>query len=135
MTILAKPVCEECGNDGTKARLYVTIDASYDAKANAWILEEREDEGGGELDCLECDHRTDAPPFPYEVTVPHAAAPDLFAVMIGYGDNPAGHIVPGTYTDFDAAQAEANSRANAPGRWACVYQIAARGVPVQHQEG
>jgi hypothetical protein len=65
--------CEKCGNTGDKASLYLTIDAKWDGEV--WTLEEREDEGGAELDCLECDHRTPFPgedgetPFPYGMTL------------------------------------------------------------------
>lgn len=54
----AGPVCAKCGNDGGESSLYLTIDAKWDKSAGAWELEEREDDGGGELDCLNCDHRT-----------------------------------------------------------------------------
>jgi hypothetical protein len=67
-----KPVCEECGNDGTKGRLYVTIDARWDAERGGWVLERREDDGGDELDCLACDHRTplhEVKVFPYDAFV------------------------------------------------------------------
>ena len=63
--------CAKCGNDGTKASLYLTIDAKWNGEA--WILEERDDDGGRELDCLECDHRTDVREvpeiFPYGMEV------------------------------------------------------------------
>jgi hypothetical protein len=64
----SKIKCEECGNDGTDGSLYLTIDAKW--RDGVWELEEREDEGGGELDCLNCDHRTEAPEgiFPYGMT-------------------------------------------------------------------
>lgn len=52
------PKCGHCGNDGTEGALYLTIDAQWDAERQAWLLREREDEGGGELDCLACDKRT-----------------------------------------------------------------------------
>ena len=64
--------CAECGNDGTEGSLYLTIDAKY--RNGEWELEEREDDGGMELDCLECDHRTPFSthegevPFPYGMT-------------------------------------------------------------------
>jgi hypothetical protein len=64
--------CEECGNDGTRSSLFLTIDAKY--RDGEWELEEREDDGGMELDCLECDHRTNFStgdgevPFPYGMT-------------------------------------------------------------------
>lgn len=48
---------------------------------------------------------------------------DLFGVMVGYGPDPKGSMIPATFTDYDSAQEHANSRANAPGRWACVVQI------------
>lgn len=62
---MTKIKCEKCGNDGTEASLYLTIDAKWDGEN--WTLEEREDAGGAELDCLVCDHRTAAPEgiFPY----------------------------------------------------------------------
>jgi hypothetical protein len=69
---MKQPVCAKCGNDGTKASLYLTIDAKWDGEV--WTLEEREDDGGGELDCLACDHRSPFPdddgetPFPYGMT-------------------------------------------------------------------
>jgi hypothetical protein len=62
------------------------------------------------------------------------AAPDLFGVMIGYGPDANGAILPETFTSYDDAETEATKRANAPGRWACVYQLAARGFPVAHSE-
>lgn len=52
------PVCAKCGNDGGEGSLYLTIDARWNKSAGAWELEEREDDGGAELDCLNCDHRT-----------------------------------------------------------------------------
>lgn len=52
------PVCAGCGNDGTRASLYLTIDAKWRPDLGAWELEQRLDSGGQELDCLECDHRT-----------------------------------------------------------------------------
>lgn len=57
--------CGKCGNDGTAGSLYLTVDAKWNGET--WELEEREDVGGGELDCFECDHRTEAPEgiFPY----------------------------------------------------------------------
>lgn len=61
--------CNHCGNDGTQASLYLTIDARWDG--DVWTLEEREDSGDMELDCLACDRRTPFPgedgetPFPY----------------------------------------------------------------------
>ena len=64
--------CEECGNDGTKGSLFLTIDARWSHEAGAWVLERREDIGGEEIDCLECDHRTPAHEldiFPYDMEV------------------------------------------------------------------
>ena len=59
--------CEKCGNDGTATALYVQVDARWDGKR--WTLEYREDDGGGGLDCLACDHFTPVAPedghFPY----------------------------------------------------------------------
>jgi hypothetical protein len=59
------PKCAKCGNDGTAAGLYLTIDALWDGER--WVLEPREDDGGMELDCLKCDHRTpdEDSAFPY----------------------------------------------------------------------
>lgn len=61
--------CAKCGNDGSEGGLYVTIDAQWDKARQVWVLEMREDEGGDELDCITCDHRTPSPPFPYGSTV------------------------------------------------------------------
>ena len=66
---MSAPICEKCGNDGTKGTLYVTIDARWDHENKCWILDARDDEGGQELDCLNCDHRTEGPEFPYGATV------------------------------------------------------------------
>ena len=64
------PKCEECGNDDN---LYETIDARWDKDTLTWHLERREDDGGGELDCLNCDHRGESEGvFPYGTEVPLA---------------------------------------------------------------
>lgn len=55
---MSGPCCMKCGNDGSVAGLYLTVDARYDPAAKAWILEPRDDQGGQELDCLACDTRT-----------------------------------------------------------------------------
>lgn len=57
MTTIA-PKCAKCGNDGSEAGLYLTIDAKFQP-GKGWELEERTDDGGMQLDCLACDHRTD----------------------------------------------------------------------------
>lgn len=54
---MTTPKCAKCGNDGSKAGLYLTIDAKFQP-GKGWELEERTDDGGMELDCLACDHRT-----------------------------------------------------------------------------
>lgn len=50
--------CEECGNDGLNGGLYLTLDARYEPETQTWTLQRREDLGGDELDCINCDHRT-----------------------------------------------------------------------------
>lgn len=80
------PVCAKCGNDGTKGGLFLTIDARYDPAVKGWVLEQRDDSGGQEIDCLACDHRTPEGPqedggpevesgFPYDMVV-FAVAPE-----------------------------------------------------------
>lgn len=67
--------CAGCGNDGSEGGLFLTIDARRDNAAGVWIMDERDPgDGGGELDCLACDHRTPiysaASRFPYGLQVP-----------------------------------------------------------------
>lgn len=67
---LPAPKCEECGNDGSMGSLYETIDAKWDSDLKGWVLEQREDDGGSEIDCLNCDHRTESDGvFPYGAVV------------------------------------------------------------------
>lgn len=75
------PACAKCGNDGSAAALYLTVDARYDPAAKGWTLTQRDGEGGQELDCLACDHRSPVDDkdeamkaksfFPYQTTVRH----------------------------------------------------------------
>ena len=74
-----QPKCDKCGNDGSEGSLFLTIDARWNFELKQWELEEREDDGGAELDCLNCDHRTPVrglPLFPYGATLAPPADPD-----------------------------------------------------------
>lgn len=66
---MLKPKCGHCGNDGSQGALFVTVDARWNYAEQRWDLEPREDDGGCEIDCLNCDERTSDPPedsaFPY----------------------------------------------------------------------
>lgn len=77
---MSAPKCEKCGNDGSAAGLYLTIDARFDPAAKGWKLEEREDSGGASFDCLNCDHRTEAwgedACFPYD----HVLSAETFVI-------------------------------------------------------
>jgi|GEM_PF-2540088 len=73
MTEPAKPVCPHCGNDGSKSGLYVTVDARWTPDADGWTLQARDDDGGRELDCMECDQRSPDPAFPYDSIVARSA--------------------------------------------------------------
>ncbi len=68
---MRKPICAGCGNDGTQGSLYVTVDAKWIPESNSWELVERVEDGGHEIDCLACDHRTSAEgvALPYPMTV------------------------------------------------------------------
>lgn len=70
---MEKPICGDCGNDGSKGGLFLTIDAQWRPDLGAWELQAREDDGGAELDCLACDHRTADDPgdsaFPYGLLI------------------------------------------------------------------
>lgn len=119
---MTNPKCEKCGNEGDKAGLYLTIDAAWNPATKAWTLEEREDIGGMGVDCLACDHSTEVGSdiFPYGIEIPTC----LFGVMIGYGAEPNGAMLPEIHASYDDAEREATSRRNGSGRWACVVQIA-----------
>lgn len=71
------PRCAKCGNDGTEAGLYLTIDARWQPAEQAWELIQRDDSGGRAFDCLACDHSTlaegPASFFPYGKLLPAAA--------------------------------------------------------------
>lgn len=68
------PRCAHCGNDGTQASLFLTIDARWRPAEKGWELQEREDVGGMSFDCLACDKRTDVEGdeafFPYDSILP-----------------------------------------------------------------
>lgn len=85
-----KPECGSCGNDGTESSLFLTIDAKWHPETKTWELEEREDDGGMELDCLACDERTPVcegagdvpePIFPYGFMVPFDGAQPKVPVL------------------------------------------------------
>lgn len=57
---MTTPKCAHCGNDGSEAGLYLTVDAKWRPDIGAWEFEEREDASGMDFDCLACDERTDA---------------------------------------------------------------------------
>lgn len=72
---MSAPKCGSCGNDGSDGGLYLTIDARYNPATGMWTLQQREDDGGMEIDCAACDERTGAvgreeSGFPYDMEVP-----------------------------------------------------------------
>ena len=92
-TTTTAPVCAHCGNTGavgSDGGLYLAVDARWNAEARGWLLQEREDTGGGAWDCLACDGLTPvhgpAALFPYGATLPVDrgmidAAPDMLAAL------------------------------------------------------
>ena len=69
--------CAHCGNDGSQAGLYLTIDARHCPELGGWRLQLMEDGGGRELDCMGCDKTTpvDQTVFPYGMIVAGPTAP------------------------------------------------------------
>jgi hypothetical protein len=129
--------CEHCGNDGSRAELYLSIDAAWKpdgAGGGAWELQARDDDGGTALDCLECDGQTECDReslFPYGLMIqPPGASASEAAQSIGAGD-----LVTVIADGLDAAcdgrgwdashQAAANLANAAPAMLAALQRVAA----------